>query len=465
VAIVDTGLGWHPGIYTDVNGRFCTRIVAWVDFVDGHWLPRDPNGHGTHIAGIIGNTQKDAGGQWDGVAPGVNLVGVRVLDREGVGTYERVIQGIQWVVAHKDQYNIRVMNLSLISPVQSPYWADPLNQAVMQAWAAGIIVVVASGNSGPGAMSVGVPGNNPYVITVGAFTDNYTPLDWNDDYIAPFSSAGPTLDGFVKPDVVAPGAHIVSTMMPLSYLERHHEANRITPFYFSMAGSSQATAVVSGIAALAISQKPELTPNQVKYRLMNTAFVWVNLETTEALYSMWQQGSGRVNAPDTVYADIVGEANLGMDIAADLAGTAHYEGYSYYDETTGTFRLNGDFNSWGGGYGAWSGGYGAWSGGYGAWSGGYGAWSGGYGAWSGGYGAWSGGYGAWSGGYGAWSGGYGAWSGGYGAWSGGYGAWSGNEPWAGSIFSDAVFVTNFLAGVSPDSATSTTSINNWVEEP
>ncbi len=431
VAIVDTGITRHKGLNRDANGNK-GRIVAWVDFVDGFRKPRDPNGHGTHIAGIIANSQKGEDHEFNGMAPGVDLAAVRVLDEAGTGTYEHVIQGIQWVIAHKSDYNIRVMNLSLVSPVQSPYWADPLNQAVMQAWANGITVVVAGGNGGPNAMTIGVPGNNPYVITVGAFTDNYTPNDWSDDYLTSFSAAGPTLDGFVKPDVVAPGAHMVSTMLPDSYLARHHEANRVANQYFSMAGTSQAAATVSGIAALAVSKNPDLTPDQVKFRIMGTAFPWVNLQTTEALYSMWQQGTGRVNALDAVMGDVAGTANAGLDIQADLAGTQHFEGYSYYDETTGMFSLRGGYGSWAGGYGSWAGGYGSWTGGYGSWAGGYGSWAGGYGSWAGGYGSWAGGYGSWAGGYGSWAGGYGSWAGGYGSWAGGYGSWAGGYgSWAG----------------------------------
>ena len=395
VAVVDTGLGWHPGFYTNTHGRIDDRVVGWVDFVNGSRIPFDPNGHGTHIGGIIANAQKDSEGEWNGMAPGVDLVGVRVLDQQGAGTYERVIEGLQWVLDHQAQYNIKIINLSLSSPVQSPYWADPLNQAVMQAWAAGITVVVAAGNGGSGPMSVGVPGNNPYVITVGAFTDNYTPLDWDDDYIAPFSAAGPTLDGFVKPDVVAPGAHMVAPMMPSSYLARNHEANKVTALYFSMAGTSQATAVVSGEAALILAQHPELTPDQVKFRIIVTSLLWVDPTTTEALYSMWQQGAGRVNVPDAVYADISESANAGMDIQEDIAGQIHYEGYSYYDDEIGAFRLRS----------------------------------------------------------------------GYGTWSGGYGTWSGNEPWAGSLFEDPAFVTDYLNGVSPDPGTSSTTIGQWLNEP
>ena len=314
-------------------------------------------------------------------------------------------------------------------------------------------------------MTVGVPGYNPYVITVGAFTDNFTPLDWGDDYIAPFSASGPTLDGFIKPDLVAPGAHIVSLMMPNAILAKNHTTERIGSKYFSMAGTSQATAVVSGIAALILANQPALTPDQVKYHLTQTAFPWIDPESTAALYSIWQQGAGRVNAPDAVNSDIDGRANRGLNIRADLDGSLHYEGYTYYDETSEKFRLRGDFSGWDGNYWAWDGGYGIWSGGYGIWSGGYGIWSGGYGIWSGRYGIWSGGYDTWEGGYGIWSGGYGIWSGGYGIWSGGYGIWSGNEPWTGRVFADPAFVADFLAGHSPDEASTITSIGNWVGEP
>lgn len=444
VAVVDTGIGWLPGLFKDVNGKVQNRIIGWKDFVDKSRIPFDPNGHGTHVAGIIANTDIGGDDEWNGVAPGVKLVGVRVLNYKGYSTYENVIKGIDWVVKNKNKYNIRVMNLSLVSTATTPYWADPLNQAVMSAWANGIVVVVAAGNNGSASMTIGVPGNNPYAITVGAFTDNYTPLDWNDDYITPFSAAGPTLDGFVKPDVVAPGAHMVSTMMPYSYVAQKHQANRVGVNYFSMAGTSQAAAVVSGISALMLSQHPELTPNQVKYRLMYTALPWVDTTSTEALYSVWQQGAGRVNAPDAVSAEITGEANVGMDINADLAGTTHYEGYSYYDETTGKYRLRGDFTDWDGNY--WS-------------------WDGGFGAWSGGFGAWSGGFGAWSGGFGAWSGGFGAWSGGFGAWSGGFGAWSGSEPWSETEQADAAFVEKFLSGQPVNARTTTTAVGDWVEEP
>jgi serine protease AprX len=479
VAVLDTGMSNHQAVIRDIYG-IKGRVVGWKDFVDGRPKLYDPNGHGTHVAGIIGATQIGTDEEWNGVAPGVNLFPVRVLNRYGEGTYEQVIQGIDWVVDHKEALNVGVMNLSLVALAQSPYWADPLNLAVMRAWAEGIVVVAAAGNGGPDPMTIGVPGNVPYVITVGAFTDNYTPFDWNDDYLAPFSAAGPTLDGFVKPDVVAPGSRMVAPMNPGAQLALTYPDNKVNPQYFSMAGTSQAAAVVSGIAAMILDHNPVLNPDQVKYRIMKTALPWINivfddqgdpdLTASTAVYSMWQQGAGRVNAYDAVLANENEEANLGLDIQADLTGTNpqdHYQGFTcYYNfefrlmnpATILTEPICDDLLISDNGYGAWSGGYGAWSGGYGAWSGGYGAWSGGYGAWSGGYGAWSGGYGAWSGGYGAWSGGYGAWSGGYGAWSGGYGAWSG------TIFGTPEIVSNFENGTGPNDPNTAAALGDWVED-
>ena len=135
---------------------------------------RRRHGHGTHVSSIIASSGHRTG-RYQGVAPGVNLVSVRVLDNQGAGRYFDVIRGIQWMVQNRLTYGIRVLNLSLSAPPNSHYWDDPLNQAVMAAWASGVVVVAAAGNRGPEPMSIGVPGNVPYVITVGAVTDNYEP--------------------------------------------------------------------------------------------------------------------------------------------------------------------------------------------------------------------------------------------------------------------------------------------------
>lgn len=464
VAVIDTGLANHPGIENS--------IIGWVDFVENKHNPKDRSGHGTHVAGIIANTQVGKDNEWNGVAPGVELVGVRVLGDEGQGNYVDVIEGLQWVLENKDTYNIRIANLSLVATPMSPYWADPLNQAVTQLWANGIVVIAAAGNGGSGPMSIGVPGNNPYVITVGAFTDNYTPNDWSDDYITPFSAAGPTLDGFVKPDLVAPGAHIISTMKENTVLAQTYPENVLPKKYFTMAGTSQATAVASGVAALMLSQNPNLTPDEVKFRMMGSSFPWIDITNDQALYSIWQQGMGRLNAPDAVFADMQGVANVGMDINADLNGDIHYKGYAYYDEETGTFRLDDAYGNWAGGFGTWAGdyspytgGFGTWAGGFGTWAGGFGTWAGGLGTWAGGFGTWAGGFGTWAGGFGTWAGGFGTWAGGFGTWAGGFGTWAGNEPWAGTLYSDPTYVANFMDGVAPDVNASSASAGYVIDEP
>jgi serine protease AprX len=471
VATLDTGidptflsLRVAPGVWQD---RFLAYYDAPTDKVYEPLKlvrsPRDPNGHGTHVAGIIGNSDKE-GGQYVGIAPDVNFVSVRVLDDTGVGTYADVLRGLNWVVQNKDHYNIRVLNMSMYATPVAPYWADPYNLAVMAAWKAGIVVIASAGNDGPKPLSVGVPGNTPYIITVGAFTDNYTPNDLGDDYIPPFSAAGPTLDAFVKPDVIAPGAHVSSLMRNDSHLAQQYPENRIRGHYFKMSGTSMSAATVSGIVALMLHAHPELTPDQVKYRLSMTARPQFSQVSGQMAYSIWQQGAGRVWAPEAVSTNIQGTANAGMDINADLAGTTHYEGYTSYDPTTNEFKIRGGgYASWSGGYASWSGGYASWSGGYASWSGGPTNWSGGYASWSGGYASWSGGYASWSGGYASWSGGYASWSGGYASWSGGYASWSGGyASWSGNT-GDPAFAAAYANLKNVPGNTAAVGINNWVD--
>jgi serine protease AprX len=479
VAFLDSGIdptlnSLQKGPKKGPDDRFLIYYDAIGDKVyEPHKLnksPGDPNGHGTHVAGIVGNSDKEED-FYQGIAPAANLVAVRVLDETGMGTYADVLRGLNWVVLNKATYNIRVLNVSMYATPVAPYWADPYNLAVMAAWQAGIVVVASAGNGGPAPLSIGVPGNTPYIITVGAFTDNYTPNDLGDDYMPPFSASGPTLDAFVKPDLIAPGAHIPSLMKNNTYVAQEYPENRVKGHYFKMSGTSMSAAIVSGIVALMLEAHPELTPDQVKYRLTMTARPQFSEYSGEAAYTLWQQGAGRVWAPDAVSTDVQGTANQGMDIAADLAGTAHYQGWSVYDPVTAKFTVNGDgYTSWSGGYASWSGGYTSWSGGYTSWSGGttnwsgdYNSWLDGYASWSGGYTSWSGGYTSWSGGYTSWSGGYTSWSGGYTSWSGGYTSWSGGyTSWSGSV-GDPTWAATFVGLLNLPDATSSVGINNWVD--
>jgi len=251
-----------------------------------------------------------------------------VLDENGVGTYADVIAGIQYAVEHKDEFNIRVINLSLVSEVVSPYFVDPLNRAVEAAWADGIVVVGAAGNVGPKAETITVPGNDPYIITVGALDTNATPNDWSDDVLPSWSATGPTKDGFVKPEVLAPGANIVAYMYvdqnddlrSASLVQMHPDhpddfAQLEGKNLYRMNGTSMATAVTSGVVALMLEKNPALTPEQVKFRLMASAQLKVD-DNGELIYSTLQQGSGRIWAPDAV-ANIsipTKNANVGLDI-------------------------------------------------------------------------------------------------------------------------------------------------------
>ena len=475
VAFLDTGIDpTFVSLRRPPHGRG-NRILAYYDVLSGRLYksrrllrsPRDPNGHGTHVAGIVGNSAYERrDGEYRGVAPAANLVAVRVLDETGVGTYADAIEGIQWVVDNKDTYNIRVLNISMYGTVFAPYWADPFNLATMAAWQAGIVVVACAGNDGPDPLSIGVPGNTPYIITVGAFTDNYTPEDFGDDYIPPFSANGPTLDAFVKPDVIAPGAHIVSLMRRNTYLNKQYPENRVNGRYFRMTGTSMSTAVVSGIAALMLSENPDLTPDQVKYRMTITAHPQFSEYSGEAAYSIWEQGAGRIWAPGAVSADIEGEANEGMDLAADLAGENpedHYQGWAVYDPESEEFRFLGDDDAdWAGGYNRWAGGYHDWAGGYTGWAGGTTNWSGDFNDWISGYTGWAGGCNPWAGGYTGWAGGYTGWAGGYTGWAGGYTGWAGGYTgWAGST-GDPDWAAAFANLENVPSDTAAVGINNWV---
>jgi len=476
VAVLDTGIAKLPSLTKSANNK--SRLLAWYDAIEGNKQPVDPNGHGSHVAGIIANSDIGGDKSWNGIAPNANLVAVRVLNADGYGTYQSVITGLQWVIDHKKDYNIRIVNLSLVSQVESPYFADPLNQAVTAAWAKGLVVVTAAGNEGPAAMSISVPGNNPYAITVGAFTDAYTPDNWNDDYIADFSAAGPTLDGFVKPDLVAPGGHISSITPQTAKLNNLYPDNRQPANYFKMAGTSQATGVVSGVAALILEKNPAMTNNEVKFRLTNTALIFLDSEANDATYSMWQQGAGRLNAVDAVFSEEAGVANEGMDINADLAGSEHYQGYSYYDESTNTIRLyepfdfiTGKYGIWDGKYGIWAGKYGIWAGESMAWASKYGIWAGKYGIWAGKYGIWDGRKGIWDGRKGIWDGRKGIWDGRKGIWDGGYTNWLSNDVLSGrkgiwdgkyGIWAGNDYIQSFMAGMSPSDPVGSATISNFI---
>src|ERR1700724_3226494 len=168
IAVLDSGL-WQ-----DPSQNYSRRLLASIDVLNGGAGPvkGDAYGHGTHVTSIAAGGAMNVPGSYLSIAPQANLVAVRAFDGTGSGRYADVIAGLNWIVANRKKYKIRVLNLSFGAPPESYYWDDPLNQAVMAAWRGGIVVVAAAGNEGPTAMTIDVPGNGPYVITTGALTDN-----------------------------------------------------------------------------------------------------------------------------------------------------------------------------------------------------------------------------------------------------------------------------------------------------
>src|ERR1035437_393191 len=270
VAVIDSGVYAHDDLKA-ANGSG-SRIVYSQSFVPG-LDASDQFGHGTHIAGIVGSNGRDSTGPGfkrtlKGIAPNVNLINLRVLDANGAGNDAGVIAAIDEAITLQSTYNIRVINLSLGRPVWESYTLDPLCQAAEAAWQAGIVVVTAAGNYGRdnsmdehGYGTIVAPGNDPYVVTVGAMNAMGT-ANRGDDQIASYSSKGPTaIDHIVKPDLVAPGNGVVSLMSPNSTLAVNYPSNQVPNSYYQtggtgtsstylrLSGTSMATPVVSGAAA------------------------------------------------------------------------------------------------------------------------------------------------------------------------------------------------------------------------
>lgn len=325
IGFLDTGLDQLDGLALDTKGR--DKAWGTYDAINNTVSNSDDeaSGHGTHVASIAGNSDTDRFGNVYGVAPDAALVGIKAFDFEGKATYADVIRGIGWAVQVQDQINLRVLNMSFSAPIRSHYWDDPLNKAVMKAWQEGIVVVASAGNDGPEPMTIGVPGNVPYIITVGAMTDNYTITNRKDDKLATFSAAGPTYEGFVKPEIVAPGGHLSGLMSFDTQIVAEHPEYHDGGRYFEMSGTSQAAAVVSGVAALLLTKEPNLSPDQVKCRLIASAKPALTSEGALA-YSVFQQGAGMVNAFSTLLSKEVNCANQGLDLAKDINGEQHYSG-------------------------------------------------------------------------------------------------------------------------------------------
>jgi serine protease AprX len=363
VAVIDSGVSsWHDDLYMEraanrPYGNYLPRVVHFRDFAnpwqgDGGTIyygeyAYDDYGHGTHVSGIIAGNGYDSKGGRTGVAPQANIIGLKVLDGTGAGYVSDVIAALDYAVSVKDQFNIRVINLSVGAGVYESYNTDPLALAARRAVDAGIVVVAASGNLGrnrEGESQYGgitSPGNAPWVLTVGATSHRGT-SSRADDTIAPFSSRGPSwIDFSAKPDLVAPGVGIESLAEPYTTLAYKY-ASYLLPGsdptlwyqpYMSLSGTSMAAPVVAGTVALMLEANPSLTPNAVKAILQYTAQV-------QSGEDFLTQGSGRLNARGALrmarfFANP--QAGLGEPVDTIAGGPAAWSQHLIW----GNFRVSG----------------------------------------------------------------------------------------------------------------------------
>ena len=277
VAVLDTGIDGNLPDFRNSQSDPTSRVVASVAVDPGATTMADMYGHGTHVAGLIAGNggYRDPSdpnyGLYAGTAPDANLVEVKISDDQGNSTTLDAIYGLQFVVDHQADYNIRVVNMSFRSRSAQSYTTDPLDAAAEQAWFHGIVVVAAAANLGtaPDAVSY-APGNDPYVITVGAADDQGSKGPGNDIQTS-WSSRGVTQDGFTKPDVLAPGAHIVSLLAPGSAFASLCPNCIVNNDYFQASGTSMAAPIVSGAVADLLAVHPDWTPDMVKGAIVNTA--------------------------------------------------------------------------------------------------------------------------------------------------------------------------------------------------
>jgi serine protease AprX len=264
IAIVDSGL--DPAARLDFGNRAYPQVNLST-LSPG--ATGDDRGHGTFVAGIAAGAAMGV----TGAAPDARILPIRVMDQNGAAKTSDVINALQWLAVNKATYNVKVVNLSLHSGTATHFYFDPLDRAVEKLWFGGVVVVAAAGNYGTPGKASGVPfspGNDPFIITVGAADIGTSPKPY-DDTAAPWSAYGYTEDGFAKPEIGAPGRYMIGPVPLASTLGSQRPDHIVKPGYMQLSGTSFAAPVISGTAAQIIARHPSWTPDQVKGALMVTA--------------------------------------------------------------------------------------------------------------------------------------------------------------------------------------------------
>lgn len=253
VAILDTGIYLHRD--------FADRVIAFQDFLNYRTAPYDDNSHGTHVAGIIAGTGVASHGRYRGIAPQSNIISVKVLDDKGNGDTETVLGALKWVIEKKEEYGIRIVNISVGTlPKCKDEDTSCLVEAVEQVWDTGMVVVVAAGNNGPDPYTITTPGISKKVITVGS-TDDNSIKDFFGRMKVNYSGRGPTQACVCKPEIVAPGLRVTSCNAPQGY---NHKV------YTTKSGTSMSTPIVAGAIALLLEKQPHLKNVEVKMKLKDS---------------------------------------------------------------------------------------------------------------------------------------------------------------------------------------------------
>jgi serine protease AprX len=273
VAVIDSGIAKVADFNVKTKGGSPSRILRQMSFSPNSTTVNDVYGHGTHVAGIIGGNGKLSGGDFMGVAPKVNLISLKISDEQGMAYESDTVAAMQWVLENKEAFNIRVVNLSVNSTMEQSYHESAMNAAAEILWFNGVVVVASAGNNEVGSALDSIntaPANDPFIITVGASDELQTPEN-NDDTVAVYSAHGTTWDGFAKPELIAPGQDIISLLSPDSTWFFEHPLRVLgNGDYFRLSGTSMAAPMVTGAVALLLQDEPNLTPDQVKYRLVTT---------------------------------------------------------------------------------------------------------------------------------------------------------------------------------------------------
>jgi serine protease AprX len=329
IAVLDSGIYNSHKSFTGRLGN--VRVIVNKDFT-GENRTDDPYGHGTHVASIAAGNESVSDGTYSGIAPNANLINLRVLTANGTGTTSGLLKGLNWLMSNRSTYNIRVVNLSLGAAAVDSYRNDPICRAVRRLVDAGVVVTAAAGNNGIDAQGrkiygqIHSPGIEPSAITVGA-ANTYGTDARDDDTMTTYSSRGPTrgawtdsaglkhYDNLIKPDIAAPGNKIINAESPRNFLVIQHPeldagvSSDPTRAMMRLSGTSMATPVVAGAAALLLQANPRLTPNLVKAILMYTA-------QPLAGYNSFEQGMGEVN--------IEGAVRLAQLVRTDLLNSNQF---------------------------------------------------------------------------------------------------------------------------------------------